>query len=67
MSWLNWISFILVIVGIGLFLYGANVYDATIGWSGFYLGIGGILLYVFSYLYIQLRKKEPKEAQIQNP
>ena len=32
-SIINWISIIMVIVGIGLFLYGANVYDATIGWD----------------------------------
>jgi hypothetical protein len=68
MSWLNWISFILVVVGIGMFLYGANVYDATVGWAGFYLGIAGILLYIVTCAYVQLTKKEPeKEAQVQNP
>ncbi|XHH08048.1 MAG: hypothetical protein ACFCUE_10795 [Candidatus Bathyarchaeia archaeon] len=69
MSWLNWISVILVIVGVGLFLYGANVYDATVGWTGFYLGIAGILLYVASYVIVQLRK-EPEQASpvpAQNP
>jgi uncharacterized membrane protein len=66
-SIINWISIIIVIVGIGMFLYAANVYDATIGWTGFYLGIAGILLYVASYVFFQLRKKEPETAPIQNP
>ncbi|MGD6809899.1 MAG: hypothetical protein ACQCN3_09405 [Candidatus Bathyarchaeia archaeon] len=68
MSWLNWISVILVIVGIGMFLYGANVYDATVGWTGFYLGIAGILLYIATSIYVQIKKEEPKtEAPTQNP
>ncbi len=67
MSWSNWISVILVIVGIGLFLYGANVYDATVGWTGFYLGIAGILLYISTYVYVWYKKNESKEAPTQNP
>ncbi|MCL1978450.1 MAG: hypothetical protein FWG55_10205 [Candidatus Bathyarchaeota archaeon] len=64
MSWLSWVSVILVIAGLGLFLYGANVYNAVVGWTGFSLGIAGILLYVVTYLYAQLRKKEPKQAPV---
>jgi membrane-bound ClpP family serine protease len=60
MSWLNWISVLLIFVGLGLFLYGANVYSATVGWSGFCLGVAGILLCVITYLYAWL-KKEPKQ------
>jgi membrane-bound ClpP family serine protease len=56
MSWLNWVSVLLIFVGLGLFLYGANVYNATVGWSGFCLGIAGILLCVFTYVYAQLKK-----------
>jgi membrane-bound ClpP family serine protease len=69
MSYLNWISIILVIAGIGMFLYGANVYDATVGWAGFYIGIAGIALYIVTYLYVQLKKKEPEQAPapVQNP
>ena len=59
MAWLNWVSAILVIVGLGLFLYGANIYNATVGWTGFCLGIAGILLFVVTYVYVQLNKKEP--------
>ncbi len=67
MSWLNWLSIIMVLVGIGLFLYGANVYDATVGWGGFYLGIAGILLYITTYVYVWYKKNETSEAQPQNP
>jgi membrane-bound ClpP family serine protease len=66
-SIINWVSVILVIVGIGLFLYGANIYDATIGWTGFGLGIFGIVLYIVSYLIGSLRKNEPAAAPTQNP
>jgi len=60
MQWLNWVSAILVIAGIGLFLYGTNVYNAAAGWTGFCLGLAGILLCVANYLCGQLSKKESK-------
>jgi len=64
MPWLNWVSAILFIIGIGLFLYGANIYNATAGWTGFCLSLTGILLCVANYLYGQLSKKEPKQTTI---
>ncbi len=70
MSYINWLSILLVILGIALFLVGANIYNAIVGWAGVYMIIGGILLYLGRYLYAELRKKEPpKEAtpQAQNP
>ncbi|MCL2134608.1 MAG: hypothetical protein FWH37_03520 [Candidatus Bathyarchaeota archaeon] len=62
MSWLNWTSAILVIIGLGLFLYGANVYNATIGWTGFCLGIVGILLFVITYVHAQFNKKDTTQS-----
>lgn len=62
MTWLNLASVLLVIVGLGLFLYGANVYNAPIGWTGFSFSIAGILLYVMYFLYVQLRKKVPEQV-----
>jgi len=70
MSYINWLSFFLVILGIALFLVGANIYNAFVGWAGVYMVIGGILLYVCVYLYVELRKKgSAKEVapQPQNP
>jgi membrane-bound ClpP family serine protease len=58
MSWLSLASVLFFIVGVILFLYGANVYNAFIGWTGFCLSIVGILLYVVPFLCFQLSKKE---------
>lgn len=71
MTWINWLCLTLVIAGIGLFLYGANVYDATVGWTGFYMGIVGILLYLGSYVYFEIKKETMKKKvsneEIQKP
>ena len=53
----------IVILGFVLFLYGANFYDAIIGWVGVYLMIGGILGFLLFYIYNELTKK----AEVQNP
>jgi membrane-bound ClpP family serine protease len=58
MSWLSLVSVLFIIVGLSLFLYGVNIHNAVIGWTGFCFGIAGILLYVIPFLYVQLRKKE---------
>jgi hypothetical protein len=53
----------MVILGFVLFLYGANFYDAVIGWVGVYLMIGGILVFLLFYIYNELTKK----VEVQNP
>jgi hypothetical protein len=53
----------MVILGFVLFLYGANFYDAVIGWVGVYLIIGGILVFLLFYIYNELTKK----VEVQNP
>jgi membrane-bound ClpP family serine protease len=58
MSWLSLTSVLFVIVGLLFFLYGANVYNAFIGWTGFCLSIAGVLLYIVPFLYLQLSKKD---------
>jgi membrane-bound ClpP family serine protease len=45
MSWKDIICIVLVILGIILFLYGSNAYDAVAGYAGIGLFIGGIVLY----------------------
>jgi Flp pilus assembly protein TadB len=64
MAWLSSISAIFVIVGLGLFLYGVNIYHAVIGWSGFCLGVAGILLYVIPFLYVQINKKKFEQTPV---
>jgi hypothetical protein len=66
MSWLSLVSTLFVLVGLSLFLYGANVYSAAIGWTGFSLCLAGILIYVIAFLYVQLNKKSVQKTSL-NP
>lgn len=53
MSWLKWACIGIVVLGFVLFIYGANVYDAAVGFAGifFLVGIIGLLiLYIYSLL-----------------
>jgi hypothetical protein len=63
MSRVNLACLGMVILGFVLFLYGANFYDAIIGWVGVYLIIGGILVFLLFYIYNELTKK----VEVQNP
>jgi hypothetical protein len=47
----------MVIVGVVLFLYGANYYDAAMGWTGVGVFVGGIVLYVVLKAYESVAKK----------
>ena len=63
MSKTYWACLAAVILGFVLFLYGANVYDAVVGWIGVYLFFGGIIAFLVLYIYHELTKKE----KAQNP
>ena len=63
MSRTDWICLAVVVLGIILFLYGANYYDATVGWIGVFLFVGGILAFLVLYIYGELTK----EVETQNP
>jgi hypothetical protein len=63
MSRVNLVFLGMVILGVVLFLYGANFYDVVIGWVGVYLMIGGILVFLLFYIYNELTKK----VKVQNP
>jgi hypothetical protein len=63
MSWTDWACLCIVLLGFILFLYGANFYDAGIGWAGVFLFFGGILSFLVLYIYNELTKRE----EIQNP
>ncbi len=52
-----------VIVGLLMFLYGANAFNAVVGWIGVYFFFGGILVFLVLYIYGELTKKE----EVQNP
>ena len=57
MSYTDWALFGLFIAGFLLFLYGANTYNAIIGYGGVYLLIGSIAAYLLIYIYKELTKK----------
>ncbi len=47
----------IIVLGAVLFLYGANFYDATVGWVGVYLFFGGIVFYLALYVYGMFSKR----------
>ncbi len=57
MSWTDWTLLFAFIVGFLLFLYGANTYNAIVGYGGIYLFIGSIGAYLILYIYKELNKK----------
>ena len=63
MSRTNWACIGIIMLGFVLFLYGANYFDATIGWAGVCLFIIGILGMLVLYIYGELTKK----VNVQNP
>ena len=61
MEWEELGCVLAVIMGIILFLYGANYYNAVVGWSGVGLFVGGILAYVLLRIFLAQRKSAPDQ------
>ncbi len=59
MSWTDWTLLGVFIAGFLLFLYGANTYNAIVGYAGVYLFIGSIAAYLVIYIYKELTHKTP--------
>jgi len=57
MSALRWFLFFTAIVGILLFLYGANYYDSIVGWVGVALVAASLLGLLVLYVYEELTKR----------
>jgi len=62
MDWKGPACLFVVILGIFLFLYGANNWNNFVGWAGVYLFVGGILAFVVLWLYSRLRKRSAGAA-----
>ncbi len=60
-SWTDWTLLSLFILGFLLFLYGANTYNAIVGYSGIYLFIGSIAAYLVLYIFKEITKKQPAQ------
>ena len=57
MSWKEILCVCVIVIGVILFLYGANYYNAVIGWTGFSLIIGGFFAGIAFKVYERVRKK----------
>jgi hypothetical protein len=44
-------------VGVLLFLYGANYFEATVGWTGVFLVVAGIVVEIVVKLYEAFGKR----------
>ncbi len=57
MSWTDWTILGAFVGGFVLFLYGANTYNAVVGYTGVYLFIGSIAAYLIIFTYNEATKK----------
>jgi len=53
----KWFLVSLAIVGIILFLYGANYYDPMMGWAGVGFFAVAVVVFLTLYVYGELTKK----------
>ena len=58
MTWKELACLLVFILGVVLFLYGANNYDAVVGWTGVGLILGGVIAYIVLEVYAVLMKKK---------
>ncbi len=63
MSWKDLACLSVIILGIVLFLYGSNYYNATFGWTGVYLIIGGFFAEIALQVYETLLKKRETDQK----
>lgn len=59
MSWKEIVCVCVIVIGMILFLYGANYYNAMIGWTGFSLIIG--VFFFFAEIVFKVYERVKKE------
>ncbi len=57
MSAFKWFLVVVFIIGIVLFLYGANYYDPVVGWVGVAVAAAGLVGFLVLYIYDELGKR----------
>jgi heme O synthase-like polyprenyltransferase len=69
MSLADWACLGAFILGFILFVVGANIYNAIVGYTGLYLAIASIVAYLVIYIYKEFTKRpSPTPApDTQNP
>jgi membrane-bound ClpP family serine protease len=63
MTWDDWVCVGLFIVGIILFLYGANYYDATVGWTGVLMFVAAFVAAIVLFVYKSLCRRNISASQ----
>ena len=63
MSALKWFLVVVIVLGVALFLYGANYYDPVVGWVGVSFIAAGVVGFLVLYAYSELKKTD----QVQKP
>lgn len=58
MSWKDFVCLSVVLVGVVLFLYGANYFNTAVGWTGVYAMIGGLVGEIVLKVYENITKGE---------
>ncbi len=66
MPWKGLMCLLIVVLGLILFLYGANYYDATIGYAGLGFFVGGIVLYIFLKLYESIKRSRVRLEAVES-
>jgi hypothetical protein len=67
MKWKGLACLIVVILGVVLFLFGANYYDAVVGWTGLGLFVGGILVYALLRIFSSQSNSPSDQKPDQKP
>ena len=62
MSLTYWFLLGVAILGIGLFLYGANYYDPVVGWVGVAFFAVAFVVFLALYVRSELTKKPAQNA-----
>ena len=57
MSRADWVFFCLLILGVILFLIGANYYNSLVGWLGVFLFVGSVVAWILLYVYNWLKNR----------
>lgn len=71
MKKIDWLLLAVFVAGFVLFLVGANIWNATVGYGGIYMCIGAVAAYIIIYIYHELTKRDtcavPVPPPTQNP
>lgn len=58
MQAVRWFLLFVAVIGILLFLYGANFYDPVVGWVGVAIFAASVISFLALYVYGELTKKD---------